>query len=136
METSIWLISIECLRLIPLWVFWHNIEQRRPENPIRIFNNTIHEPTCSLDLWSICQSTSLVPTVSTPSIQVPLSTPSLGMTLPVVNPSHPSFAEELNAQGTVLLCPKQVGGAKPKPNQTGRPNTGLLLVSKWLPMLH
>ena len=102
-ETSIWLLSIECIRWIPLWLLWHNIRKRQANIPY-VFSTTLFMSL--LALWVCGPFVSLLlwfQPVSTPTIQVPLSQLSLGMSLPMANPQSPNFVKELNAQGTTPL---------------------------------
>ena len=102
-QTSIWLISVECVRWIPLSLFWHRIGHRRENIPYLLSTTLLMS---ILALWVCGPFVSLLllfQPVSIPTTQVPSSTADLGMSLPIANPNHPSFAEELNAQGSTPL---------------------------------
>lgn len=102
-RTSLWLISVECARWIPLWLLWHKISQRKQRTPYLISTTLflsllalwVCGPFISLLIWS--------QPVSVPTIKVPQSNTSLGMSLPIANPYNGNFDKVLDAQGTTSL---------------------------------
>ena len=66
----------------------------------------VHYPTDEPDHFMTSDPLSIFsfrPPLSTPSIVVPTSEPSLGMTLPIANPMLPDFATQLTIQGSTPL---------------------------------
>ena len=116
-QTSLWLISIEIIRWVPLYFLWQRFDTRRNTLPylgstsvfLSIVTLWLSGPLVSLLLWFQPNSK--------PTIPVPETTLSLGMTIPIANPLDIHFEKQLNAQGTTQL-PKASWWCRPeaKPN--------------------
>lgn len=102
-ETSLWLLGIEGVRWTPLVLLWYNIKQRSKSTPylpsttllMSLLALWLSGPFVSLLIW--------VHPAAKPTTQVPTTAPSLGMTLPIANPMGPSFASQLDLQGSTPL---------------------------------